>query len=377
MTRWISAALLAAVAAAGLATTLTGAEPAEGAISSEQPSVTWRGGPFTVPNPAGCVAGASDPTCDHFRLIVNAPNRSMFMVAIQIPEGAGDDFDLFVYYPDGTEAASSASSGGRESVVVEHRTDRGTGPYEVRVQPWLVTGGGTYDGVAVLQHGSPTDVTRECLEPVPAGLGIAGITDAGQPVTLDLIVLLDGVAQADAEAKIGRAAAAYRSVKMPFSVSYRAVDFATDDANALIQLAKNLYGGQRPSGTDLVYVLTNKNIQVDGEDGVAGLADCIGGVRYPTRAFAVGEDFAGPPDQIGPFTLMNDATAKIAAHELGHLMGGHHHYANCVEGLTTEGEYNELSPCTLMFNFVDFQSINFSTLNQVVVRGHAVGYAQP
>lgn len=30
-----------------------------------------------------------------------------------------------------------------------------------------------------------------------------------------------------------------------------------------------------------------------------------------------------------------------------------------------------------MFNFVDFQSINFSLLNQAVVRGHAVKYARP
>lgn len=376
MTKWTFAVLFAALGAAGFHTTVAGAEPDEGAISRQQRSVTWTGGPFTASNPAGCVGGASDPTCDHFRLVVNASDRSTFMVAIQTPEGAGDDFDLFVYYPDGTEAASSASSGGNEAVVVEHRIDRGTGPYEVRVQPWLVNAGGTYDGIAVLQRGTPTDVTRECLEPVPAEIGVGGVTDDGQPVTMNLVVLLDGVERASAEAKMTRAAAAYHSVNMPFSVGYRRVDFATDDANALIQLAKNLYGGRRPDGSDIVYVLTSKNIQIDGDDGVAGLADCIGGVRYPTRAFAVGEDFPGP-EQIGPFTLMNDATAKIAAHELGHLMGGHHHYANCVEGLTTEGEFNELSPCTLMFNFVDFQSINFSTLNQTVVRGHAVGYARP
>jgi hypothetical protein len=376
MRRWLSALTCAAAAAVALGVTLSGAEPGEGAISRDARSVTWAGGPFTASNPAGCAAGASDPTCDHFRLSVNAPNRTTFMVGIQTPEGSGDDFDLFVYYPDGSEAASSASSGGKESVVVEHRTDKGTGPYEVRVQPWLVTASGTYNGIAVLQRGTPTDVTRECLEPVPAAVGVGGVTDTGQPIAMNLIVLLDGVSRESAASKIDRTAAAYRSVNMPFSVTFRSVTFNTDDAEALIQLAKNLYGGSRPEGTDLVYVLTSKNIQSGGNDGVAGLADCIGGVRYPTRAFAVGEDFPGN-EQIGPFTLMIDATAKIAAHELGHLMGAHHHYANCVEGLTTEGEYRELSPCTLMFNFVDFQSINFSLLNQAVVRGHATSYAAP
>jgi hypothetical protein len=57
-------------------------------------------------------------------------------------------------------------------------------------------------------------------------------------------------------------------------------------------------------------------------------------------------------------------------------MGGHHHYANCVEGLLSEfGQ--DLSACTLMFNAVDLASLNFSTLNSVVVKGHAQLYALP
>ena len=56
-------------------------------------------------------------------------------------------------------------------------------------------------------------------------------------------------------------------------------------------------------------------------------------------------------------------------------MGAHHHYAKCVEGLTTEGEPRELSPCTLMFNAVDLSSFNFSQVNSTVVRGHAQLYA--
>jgi len=99
-------------------------------------------------------------------------------------------------------------------------------------------------------------------------------------------------------------------------------------------------------------------------------------VRFKTRAFAVGEATGIDPFAIGPFVLEVDAYPEIAAHELGHLMGAHHHYANCVEGLLT-GAANDLSPCTLMFNFVDFQSLNFSQINGPVVRGHAVQYAAP
>ena len=144
----------------------------------------------------------------------------------------------------------------------------------------------------------------------------------------------------------------------------------------MIDQAKQRFGGARPAGSDLVYVLTAKDIQAGGNTGVAGLADCIGGVRFPDRAFAVGEVFEEDLP-IGPLTFYADATAKIAAHELGHLMGGHHHYANCAEGVKSEQEVLEGSPCTLMSNFVDFQSIHFSTANSAVVRGHAVSFASP
>ncbi len=67
---------------------------------------------------------------------------------------------------------------------------------------------------------------------------------------------------------------------------------------------------------------------------MAGVAYCIGGVRYADTAFAIGEG-SSPWE-----TTLDDKTfsAKIAAHEIGHVMGAHHHYGNCVEGdRSTEG----------------------------------------
>jgi hypothetical protein len=62
---------------------------------------------------------------------------------------------------------------------------------------------------------------------------------------------------------------------------------------------------------------------------------------------------------------------------MGHLMGAHHHYANCVEGNLSSDGPNDLSPCTLMFNSVNYASLSFGTLEGAVVRGHAVSYAAP
>jgi hypothetical protein len=166
-------------------------------------------------------------------------------------------------------------------------------------------------------------------------------------------------------------------VSISLQSRFRTVSFTGDDAQGLIDQAKALVGGERPAGVDLVYVLTSKDIQAGGNYSVAGLADCIGGVRFPERAFAVGEQIA-EDRPVGPFVTTVAGTSVVAAHELGHLMGAHHHYANCVQGTSVaEMERLELTPCTLMFNAVNTASLLFSAVNTPVVRGHVVKYAAP
>ncbi|MFP5218373.1 MAG: zinc-dependent metalloprotease family protein [Actinomycetes bacterium] len=156
-------------------------------------------------------------------------------------------------------------------------------------------------------------------------------------------------------------------------------DTRTDNAEEIIALAKAQYGGQRPADVDVVSVVTDIDIQVPGlGNAVAGMADCIGGVALPDRAFAVSETGVLTGDEgipVGPITFYKDLTAKIVAHEIGHLMGGHHHYQECGTAAPVALERGEPGPCTLMTNAVDFQTIPFSTLNGVVVRGHAETWA--
>jgi Metallo-peptidase family M12B Reprolysin-like len=212
----------------------------------------------------------------------------------------------------------------------------------------------------------------ECLEVVPAAVAIP----PGSSVPLDVRVLLDGVSAERGAAVMQTARQSYSPLGISLVSSFQAVSFSGTDAQGLIDQSKALFGGQRPAGIDIVYTLTSKDIEVDGQTGVAGLADCIGGVAFPDSAFAVGEDFTGADAAaIGPLFLARNLTAKVAAHEIGHLMGGHHHYANCAEGLLADPPPDELSPCTLMFNAVDLASLNFSTLNGLVVRGHMEAYA--
>lgn len=224
----------------------------------------------------------------------------------------------------------------------------------------------------------PLDEERDCFEAVPESIGVSGVTDQGQNVNLEVKVLLDGVSLARGQAVFVKAAESYAPLGIDMIVTnFESVTFTGNNAQGLINQARDHEGGQRPTGTDVVYTLTDKDIELaPAGDAVVGLADCIGGVRYPERAFAVGEDI-GDGFDFGPITFTKNATAKTAVHEIGHLMGAHHHYANCVEGATTIPEENGPSACTVMFNALDFLSAKFGILEGIVVRGHAVDFASP
>ncbi len=212
--------------------------------------------------------------------------------------------------------------------------------------------------------------------PVCTALTPAAISLDSTPVTLDVRVLLDGVSLSDAKTIVAKAQSSYQPMGLTLVASYASVSFTGLEGSELIGQAKAYYGGTRPAGIDLVYVLTSKDITDGGASGtgLAGLADCIGGVKYADRAFAVGEAWdLEPVSLLGLYTLNEEKAAKTLAHELGHLLGGHHHQANCAESLVNIGG----SPCTLMFNFLDLQASGFSLLNGVVVRGHAQSYANP
>lgn len=361
------------------ATAAHAAQPSSGALQTTG-QATWTGGPYqlSVPNQLGCVL-AFNPTCDAYNLTVDLTPGSRFVVAVE-SEIAGDDYDLYVYYPNGTEAGRSANAGGTESVVITHDNLHGSGAYKVRVLPFQVTAGSTYKGLAKAtsaQTVEPED-PDVCLEAVPVAIGLNGLTDPGQTISLDVALLLDGVSLADADRIMQGAAASFAPLNIDLNVvSYTDVSFTGTEGTEMIQQAKDFYGGVRPAGSDVVYVLTSKDLTTDGSTGLAGLADCIGGVRFPQHAFAVGEANVTAPAAVGPFFLSLDADPEVVAHEIGHLLGVHHHYANCVEGNLTSAGAGDLSPCTLMFNFVELQSLNFGLLEGLVARGHAVQFAAP
>lgn len=227
--------------------------------------------------------------------------------------------------------------------------------------------------------GRVVDEEEDCLELVPAATSVTDVTDTGQTISLDVLVLLDGVDPARGQEVIKKAAEAYGPLKITLDARYETVAFKPEDpgtgdtpvpsstSTRLLEDMKKWTFGSRPADVDVVYLLTEKDLS-----DAAGRADCIGGVRYPDAAFAVGEDYRFEDLLL---VFYKNATAKIAAHEIGHLMGAHHHYANCAEGAPGAVEEVGPTPCSLMFNFIDFLSLRFSVLEGAVVRGHAIEFA--
>jgi reprolysin-like metallo-peptidase family M12B len=212
------------------------------------------------------------------------------------------------------------------------------------------------DPVVVPDSLAQIDTELSCTELTPHA-----ISPESRRVRLDMRILLDGVGKARARRAVVAVRRAYDPLRIAVAPSYEKVRFRGRDADGLNMQAKRHYGGKRPRGIDVVYTMTSKDITAAGlyGDDVAGLADCIGGVRYARRAFAVGEVARTSVD-----------TGKIMGHEVGHLLGGHHHYSS-PEGLLA-ADPNLLD---LMGPSLSLISLRFSTLNTLMVKGHAQRYA--
>ena len=228
----------------------------------------------------------------------------------------------------------------------------------------------------------PLDREEDCQETIPEQY--ATPADALTPVTARILVLLDGIERPAAARAVAFASKAYEPLEVTLRVvRYKNVNFApsgTDpqgnpeiEGYQYMEDIKAAMGGRRPAGIDVVYTFTTKRMYFiqSGQKvyGLAGLADCIGGIRYPNRSFALG---AGAQEGWAV-----EQAGLTMAHELGHLLGAHHHYANCAEGPAP-------TLCTVMFNadltflgLGTFNSIKFGTLESSVVSGHAQEYLQP
>lgn len=239
--------------------------------------------------------------------------------------------------------------------------------------------GATADGRGTYRP-TPVEDAEDCRPWVPAAYATSA-TGNGQTISLDVLVLVDGAAKTDVDAIVAGAARIYSPLRVTLAATPRkwVADPALPtrvEANNLIAAARTSLGGARPAGFDLVHVVTTRDL-VHGGEPITGYADCIGGVRYPTRAFSLSEAPIATRS-VGPVNLYVDGTTETFAHEIGHILGARHEHANCAQGAGADDAANrDPSVCTLMTNNMELQSPNFGTLESLVVRGHTERYATP
>ncbi len=363
------------------------AQPSSGVVSSANPQVAWTGGPLVFTG-FGFECDPAGPTCDLFDMKVGALAPEADDVVISV--AAGDDGDvlvIYVYGPDGTIVAEDTTLSANPQVALRNPAP---GTYSVRVEAFLGGAGPvSYSAVAAITDaGAAPDVEVPCngedagLGPPPQAVIDAALADVGRVVRLDVLVLLDGVDETFARAFFERVAIPYAELDIVVVPVFQAVpagSITSDLTTEIIDQTKALVPGRRvPAEFDVVELLTHRDIEALGQKAVAGQAECIGGVAFKEHSFNVSEaqqdsDPAGIV--LGPARLVPDQAAKITAHEIGHLFGGQHHFANCVEGLRTDAATGgDSSPCSLMFNAADFISLRFGSVNARVIRGYALLY---
>lgn len=220
---------------------------------------------------------------------------------------------------------------------------------------------------------------RDCNQLVPevSAVGQLG-APAGAQVALDVLVLTERVDLAVTRGLFSKAAQAYAPLGIRLVPRFRVIppvpDLDGDSEKYLIWL-RDQFGGKRPAGSDVVYLATHRYLDT------GGLADCIGGVADPRHAFAIGmlefggvagvnvepgvDEPQGPP--------VPDSGAKLTAHEIGHLLGAHHHY-----GGDCTGASDPAHPCDVMLSLSPQSlGLRFGAVNAAVVRDQAVRFARP
>ena len=230
------------------------------------------------------------------------------------------------------------------------------------------------------------DTGEECGHGLPQqfvpGPGVVGQLTAAHPeppLSLDVLVVTERSDLARAREIFSTARRSYQPLGIALTPRFRMVkavpDFAGEGPEYMSWL-KKLVGGRRPAGVDVVYLATSRDIFG------AGLADCIGGIAQPEHAFAlgmltfdglVGVDVRGGGPLL-PQPPLEDGGAKLAAHEIGHLLGAEHYVDAC---RLTADPADPRHPCDVMFTLPQQATgLRFGPINAAVVRDHAGRFVQ-
>ena len=109
------------------------ATPSSGTVSQSSSQASWTGGPKT-PTAAATCGSATNASCDNYKLTIVSPSEAYKVEITITPQLPTDDYDLEVYAPNGTLAASSGNGPGAPETAT--LTNPAGGTYTVSVSPY-------------------------------------------------------------------------------------------------------------------------------------------------------------------------------------------------------------------------------------------------
>ncbi len=251
---------------------------------------------------------------------------------------------------------------------------------------WTTLPTGADDGIPI-----DTDPFIECYSFVPH----LPSTVRGDVITANIVIARDGVSESKARAIMAEAAKPYApngnhaqvTPRVKFNIvavhdltkeltGTDVAGFYTEDSPVGDDLMAQLIRYYRKTFPNLnrhhVHLITNRDL-TSGELGnaVAGIDNCIGSIGTKD-SYSIGESGTLEPFSFqGLVDFYGNIDAKIAAHEIGHAFGAHHHYANCVEFAAPGLLKGTSDVCSLMFNDAGLEHLRFSLLETLAIRGYA------
>lgn len=242
------------------------------------------------------------------------------------------------------------------------------------------------DPVDHLDDHSTTGLTTDCFMATPAAIASPTGLVLGWPVrTFDVAFAVDaefaavyGAGWPGVLTAIANGVDAIFEEEMSLSLSvvdmhsHAAGVFPGGDTDALLgNLEAHYESGHVGLARENVHLLTGKDLLATS--GVVGQANCIGGAGNPDIAYTVALAANFDPINILGLIFYGDLYVKLSAHEMGHILSAHHHYANCTESAPGLSPFRPIDLCTVMFPFADHWTRQMSSVNRLVTRGWADG----
>lgn len=342
----------------------TDAAPPPAPLSARSPQVAWSG---TVEGVAPFGCDRPSTSCDVTRLTVDAQQGSWITVSL------GAEYLHLRVTEGGRHIASAgqtltANPDERPAPTVTFAQVRsGRVQYEVAIGSLSAAPPAPDDYRAVARlAGRGFDRAGDCG--VTSGVEHLQEPVDGPPSTLHVRLVAEPGDRPAVVAATQALVETYDRIGVRVRVSYDFRPLVVSDTELPYEQVRRAYGGVRPRGVDVVHVMTDQF--------AGGVADCIGGIAYPEKAFSVGNvhytvQGVVPVDRV--------PAGMVAAHEIGHLLGAQHQQVSCVEALPQQvvrpASDGWTGPCTLMSPAALAASETWSTLERATVLAMVRRYA--